>query len=737
LSAPFIAAVSKIAVDSPNFRIVQEGRPVFQRYNNIDLPKSAVQREEAIRVIAVLPLLHRGHVVGCMNIASHASDEIVSSARMALETIAALAGGIIARAETEQALEKSEERYRAMFEHMGSGIAVYDALGDGEDFVYRDLNPRAQHMFSLKKEDVIGRSLLSLFPQLDRFGYLGALLRVVRTGQPEYLPPSFYKDERREGWWEGFLYRLPTSAVVAIFSDVTESKNAERALRDSEARLSSIFRAAPVGIGLVRERVLVQVNERLCEMVGRSADELIGQSARIMYPTQEDYEYVGREKYRQITERGSGTVETRWTHKNGSLIDVILSSTPLDPDDLLRGVTFTAVDITARKQAERELRQERDRARTYLDIAAVMFVVLDPAGRVTLINRIGCEILGCGTNEIIGRNWFDHFVPERQRDEARAVFSRLLRGEVEPVEYNENHVLTARGEEHLIAWHNTILRDSEDKIVAALSSGEDVTERRRIEQEKIWLEAHVRQQQKLESVGTLAAGVAHEINNPINGIMNYAQLIAHRLPEDEPGQRYAGRIVAECERVSAIVHNLLAFSRQDQQTHSPARIQDIVSATVSLLRALIRRDQIALEIDVPEDLPRLKCRSQQIQQVLLNLLTNSRDALVERFEGNHPDKRIRLTARRVEIEGRGWIRTSVEDFGGGIPLAIGERVFDPFFTTKPRDKGTGLGLAISYGIAKDHHGALWFESEAGRGTRFHLDLPLDNGWTLEERKATV
>jgi len=244
-------------------------------------------------------------------------------------------------------------------------------------------------------------------------------------------------------------------------------------------------------------------------------------------------------------------------------------------------------------------------------------------------------------------------------------------------------------------------------------------------------EASLRQVQKLESIGTLAGGVAHEINNPIYIIMNYAELISDRLSEQDPSRKYAEEIIRETERVATIVSNLLQFSRQEKESHSPANLTDIVEATVSLIQTIIRRDRIALEVDVPEDLPKIKCRSQQIQQVLMNLLTNARDALNERYPAYDEDKRMALTVRPFENEGRPWIRVTVEDHGIGIPDAIRDRLFDPFFTTKDRAKGTGLGLSISYGIVQDHHGALHVESEVGQYTRFHLELPVDNGWSLD------
>lgn len=258
----------------------------------------------------------------------------------------------------------------------------------------------------------------------------------------------------------------------------------------------------------------------------------------------------------------------------------------------------------------------------------------------------------------------------------------------------------------------------------------DISERRRAERERQLMEAQLRQQQKLESIGTLASGVAHEINNPITGIMNYAQLIQDRLPPGSPLADFTGEIMHETQRVATIVRNLLTFARNEKQSHSPARVADIVEGTLSLIRTVIRRDQITLTVSIPENLPALKCRSQQIQQVLMNLMTNARDALNARYPTHHPDKAMKLEVRPFEKEGRRWIRMTVEDRGTGITPEVRARMFDPFFTTKPRDQGTGLGLAISHGIVKEHNGGLTVESELGKFTCVHLDLPVDNGWRL-------
>lgn len=244
------------------------------------------------------------------------------------------------------------------------------------------------------------------------------------------------------------------------------------------------------------------------------------------------------------------------------------------------------------------------------------------------------------------------------------------------------------------------------------------------------MEAHISQQQRLESIGILAGGVAHEINNPLNGIMNYGQLILDSLDADTKNAEFAKEIVSESNRIAVIVKNLLQFSRNEKQQYSTATIKDIVESTLSLINTVMKHDQIDLQIDIPEDLPQLKCRSQQIQQVIMNLMTNARDTLNEKYPGYHEDKIIKLNCKQFNKEDRKWIRITVEDHGNGIPEAIKGKIFEPFYSSKSRDAGTGLGLSISHGLIKDHHGELSFETEEGKYTRFHIDLPIDNGWKL-------
>ena len=207
--------------------------------------------------------------------------------------------------------------------------------------------------------------------------------------------------------------------------------------------------------------------------------------------------------------------------------------------------------------------------------------------------------------------------------------------------------------------------------------------------------------------------------------MNYGQLILDISDKDSETKEYANEIIHETKRVATIVKNLLDFSRQNNETHTKARIEDVIEHTLSLIRTVIKKDQIILEVNVENNLPELECRSQQLQQVIMNLMTNARDALNGKYEGFDDSKKLIISAERIINNKNDMIRITVEDFGNGIPKGVQDRIFEPFFTTKTRDKGTGLGLSISHGIIKDHNGNLRFETEENENTKFIIELPCE------------
>ena len=238
------------------------------------------------------------------------------------------------------------------------------------------------------------------------------------------------------------------------------------------------------------------------------------------------------------------------------------------------------------------------------------------------------------------------------------------------------------------------------------------------------LESHLRQQQRLATLGLLISGIVHEINNPLTTVMNYAQNIVEGAPAGSPVHSFAREILGSASWIAALMRNMLGFVREGPRKYDPARMIDIVNATLSLVHPLLSRNQVEIAVSIPPNLPAVLCRSQEIQQVLINLLTNSCDAVGARYPSRDPNKIVSLSLQVVSGDGRSWVRTTVEDRGVGITPEVRARIFEPLFTGKAETGGVGLGLWICQRIATSHQGSLSVESEVGQFTRFHLDLPV-------------
>jgi signal transduction histidine kinase len=230
---------------------------------------------------------------------------------------------------------------------------------------------------------------------------------------------------------------------------------------------------------------------------------------------------------------------------------------------------------------------------------------------------------------------------------------------------------------------------------------------------------------QLAAIGELAAGVAHEVNNPITGIINFAQLLLDDSEKHSLQAQLLTRIINEGERIASIIKNLLSFAREGTQENEPVDMNSVIADTLSLVEHQFKKDGIQISTDFSQNRCPVYGNFHQLQQVILNLLSNSRFALNERYPTTSPDKQILISCRPVTDEDqKSWIQVSIRDQGTGIPQGILERLFDPFFTTKPAGLGTGLGLSISFGIIHDHGGTIKVNSIVHQFTEMLINIPV-------------
>ncbi len=516
--------------------------------------------------------------------------------------------------------------------------------------------------------------------------------------------------------------RSEGGVLVAFVRDITERKQAARALKLKNL-VFDVSLAANSIAGL--DGTITEVNTAFLRIWGYAdKSEVVGRPLGEFLNAPSEVEAIMTD----LADTGQWEGDYAGKRKDGStFVAHGLATAVRDARCTVVGYQSAVLDMTETRRAEAAVRETQDRLQAIVDNSTMVVFLKDLDGRTLLVNRRFEEVFQIKRADAIGRLDSELFPPELAVRMRQADLNALQ--SPSPIEVQE--VIPHAEGLHTYTTIKFALLAEDAKPYAVCGIAMDITDRVLAEQRRRDMETRLAHHQRLESIGTLASGVAHEINNPINVIMNLAELISEDAEQGSTIAKNARRIVGESERIADIVKNLLAFARLERELHSLARIEDIVSAAVALLARSLAKDRILLEVILPPNLPRVRCRSQQIQQVLVNLIANARDALNARFPAADDNKRLRIEARVTLLDGVRAVQLSVEDHGSGIPEDVKHRIFEPFFTTKPRGVGTGLGLSISHGIVEEHHGTIAVSSEPGQLTRFDVTLLADNGWRIE------
>ena len=366
------------------------------------------------------------------------------------------------------------------------------------------------------------------------------------------------------------------------------------------------------------------------------------------------------------------------------------------------------------------LHQEKERTQTYLRMTGSVIVVLGVDQEVKLINQKGCELLGFNEEEIVGVNWFDNFVPERLREEMSCTFTELMMDNVEPREFYENPILSKTGEERTISWHNTFLRGGDGRINASLSCGEDITERLRAEEEKKELQNQFLHSQKMEAIGRLTGGLAHDFNNIMTAVKTLSNLgIARTSESDAPLGTYFKEINNASMQAISLTRQLSIFSRKKPLILESVYINEIVEKNLMGIISSLVGDKVRLIYDLSEELLCINADRSNIEQIMMNLVINARDAVVGEGlitirTGNGETNKQRCTAVCNKPPTGKLVFIEVSDTGSGIEEEALQKIFEPFYTTKTPGKGTGLGLSVVYGIVESLNGSIDVDSEPGK-----------------------
>ncbi len=612
----------------------------------------------------------------------------------------------------EEAVGASELRYRRLFEAAKDGILILDA----DTGAITDVNPFLLNLLRYSREEVVGRRVWELgvlgdivankenFQELRREAYIRYADKALQTRDGRRVEVEFVSN----------AYQVNSKRVIQCnIRDISERMRSESALQASRQLTSAAMSALPARV-FWKDRDLVYrgCNEAFArdagladpaDIVGKTDDQMPWRAQAAFYRA-DDLEVIASGAPKLLIEEPQTTLE-------GDTLTLLTSKVPLrDASDEVVGVLGTYMDITPLKRAEASEAQ----LATAVQHAAEGILITEPDGTILHVNPAFEAMTGYTREEAVGQN--PRILNSGRQDTAyyEQMWATLNRGEVW-----RGRISNKRKDGTLYEVETTIspMYDPAGDIVSFIGVQRDVTEQEQ-------LETQLRRAQRLESIGSLAAGVAHDLNNALAPILMVTEML--RLDFPKSASEDLDVIRAGVKRGADLVKQLLNFARGAEGERLPVRLQPLCKEVKRLILSTFPKN-IELRMDCPTDLPQVLGDATQLHQVLLNLCVNARDAM--------PDGgTITVEAIRRNVSATGemeilnvrpgpYVAIQVTDTGTGIPREILDRIFDPFFTTKASEKGTGLGLATSLGIVKGHGGFIRAYSVAGQGSTFTVYLP--------------
>jgi PAS domain S-box-containing protein len=633
----------------------------------------------------------------------------------------AMAIDITDHKDIEQTLLKTEARYRAIFENTLNGVAVYKAIGNGENFLFIGFNSAAENIDNIKRKDVIGKTILQVFPGSKDFGLLDVMKRVWQTGVPEHFPISLYKDNRIEGWRENFIYKLPSGEIVSVYSDQTARKKAEEDLRESQRGVMTLISNLPGMAYRCKndpERTLDFISEGCLKITGYSPDDLVENRkvtyAQLIHPDDRDMVWntvqaALKEKkhfqmiYRIKTAKG----KDRWVWEQGVGV--------FDSDGSLCALEGFATDITEQRVAQDALRRSEEKFSKAFHASPdwISITTLDE-GLYIDVNEAFLRKTGYELHEVLGRTSIELGIWENPQD--RDAIIQKIRKEG-GIRNEEVRFRTKAGNIRNLLWSAEQFQFGGERCI--LSVGRDVTEHKRLEEE-------LRQSQKMEAVGQFADGIAHDFNNILTALTSYSELLLYNIDHGKEVRKNVEKIIEVENSAKLLIRQLMTFSRKQVFEPQVLDLNEIINNITKLIGPLIG-SQIELRLFLERDTCMLLGDRSQMELIIMNLAANARDAMPKGGKLTIETANVYLdqvfVRKHAGLKPGNYVRLICRDTGEGMDEETISHIFEPFFTTKEEGRGTGLGLSTVYRIVKKTGGEIWLSSKVGKGTRVNIFLP--------------
>jgi two-component system NtrC family sensor kinase len=622
---------------------------------------------------------------------------------------------ITERKRMEREIREATKRFEKIAEMGEDGIIVFDE-GSRIEFA----NQMASEIIGIPKDEILGREFFSLIGKPDEEFLEEMVMRGEGLGEKVCTEMSIQTPQGLTKETEICL--APTQSehgritTYAYVRDITERKKFERELKDSEKKFRNLFERVRQGLYIsTKEGHFVDCNRALLEMAGYSDKEefLEIDIAQELYVNPED-----RKNFQAfVEERGFvKDFEVEFKNKNGEKMTVLISAdAKLDGEGRGVGYEGIIIDITDRKRMERKLKEANEFLMNLIESSVDGIIVTDMKGDILIFNNGAENILGYKAEEVVGKMNIRSIYPPGVAKE--------VMGKLKSPDYGGMGKLTSfpivhrRKDGELIEGDlsASLIYDESGKEIASVGIFKDLRERLRIERELREMQQALLQSEKLAAMGRLTSQVAHELNNPIYGIMNTLDLLKTEIPPGSKRRRILELSLSETQRLAEMLRNMLSFSKPEEEKRRPVKINELIEGILLVMEKQMRESNIKVETYFDETLPEVMASTNQMRQVMLNLLKNAKEAMLK-----GGDLAVRTSREDDNVV------VAIQDTGVGIPEELRHKIFEAFFTTKQKVKGVGLGLSVCYGVIKDHGGEIKVESEVDKGTTFTILLPMSS-----------
>ena len=620
------------------------------------------------------------------------------------------------RKREENALRESEEKFRSYIDNAPDGVFIADETGR-----YIEVNRAACEITGYSEAELLKMHIPDLLQEFERQKGIQHFQEVHQKGLARG-DIGFVTKSGENRFWHVVAIKLSDTRFLGFAKDITDRKQAEESLRESEERFKALHNASFGGIAIHDKGVILDCNRGMSEMTGYSLEELTEMDGLLLIAPQSrkkvmDNIMAGYEK----------PYEAMGIRKNGEEYYLRLEARNVPyKGKMVRTVEFR--DITERKRAEDALRESEELFRVSMEKAPDGVFMNDLDGNLIYGNRKAEEIIGYRREEFIGRNFLGtNMIAESSLGKAYELFKANIEGkstgpdDLEIIRKDGRHIL-------IEIMTNVIQRKGQTNVLAFVR---DITERRQIEEEKLNLEERLRRAEKMESLGLLAGGVAHDLNNVLGIVVGYSEMLIDEMDPSNPMREDLEKILEGGNRSAAIVQDLLTLARRGVQTKKIVNLNATINDCQKLpefQKVLSYNPHVKLQLDLESDLLNIMGSPVHLSKTIINLTANAAEAM--------PEGGVLkiLTANQyldMPIHGYDNIREgdyvvlAVSDTGEGIPERDIKRIFEPFYTKKIMGRsGTGLGLAVVWGTIKDHNGYINVESKEGKGTTFILYFPV-------------